>query len=72
MKLHSFADCVKTATPFIDAGHDIYQQFNCEHCGVKQTMEEKNKFFFKGKCEECGEMTDIHKNGCNYLLDIKL
>jgi hypothetical protein len=67
MKLHPFEECVQTATPLMEAGHKIHQQFNCEHCGIKQTMDLPNKFYYIGTCEECGKNTDIRKNGCNYL-----
>ena len=50
------------------AGHSIHQKFTCGRCGVRQTMAEPNQFFEKGKCEECGFVTDLVATGCNYLL----
>jgi hypothetical protein len=67
MKLHPFNDVVKQASLTMSKGAVIHQQFLCEHCGVKQTMEIADKFFKKGKCEECGKITDIKLKGCNYL-----
>jgi uncharacterized Zn finger protein len=67
MKLHPFDECVRDAKAITDKGHAVYQQFNCAKCGTKQTMELPNTFFTTGKCEECGHVTDIQKNGCNYM-----
>lgn len=50
----------------IHAGVVILQKWTCGNCGSRQTMEEENTFFLKGKCEECGEVTDITE--CNYML----
>lgn len=49
-------------------GYEFLQQFECAHCGVKQTMEVPNKLFTHGKCEECGKETHIERDGCNYML----
>jgi len=68
MKLHPFYDCVRNAEQLMNAGHTIYQQFNCSHCGTKQTMDASNVFFKTGKCEECGKITDIEGDGCNYMV----
>ena len=72
MKLHPFEQCRKDAEDWMRRGADIYQQFNCEHCGTKQTMDVKNKFFEKGRCEECGRETDIKARGCNYMAGFNL
>lgn len=51
-------------------GATIYQKFTCSHCKARQTMEEPNKFFRSGKCEECGGVTIITR--CNYQVHFKL
>jgi len=68
MKIFPFNECVTQATQAMKQGFTVHQQWNCAHCGVKQTMGESNAFFTKGNCEECGKLTDIRKNGCNYML----
>lgn len=68
MKLHPFEECLKQAYKLAQAGHRVYQQFNCAKCGAKQTMDTPNAFFEQGGCEECGHITDIKKDGCNYML----
>jgi hypothetical protein len=65
---YPIADCLATAIPLIESGADIYQKFTCEKCGSRQTMERKNVFFEKGKCEECNHVTDIKARGCNYVV----
>jgi PHP family Zn ribbon phosphoesterase len=72
MMLYPFWDVCKTAELYINKGATIHQQWNCAHCGVKQTMAEANKMFMQGKCEECGELTDILKDGCNQLCHFNL
>lgn len=67
MKLHPFEDCVRIAAAQVRNGVEVYQQFLCEHCRVKQTIESCNAFHTHGKCEECGKVTNIKKNGCNYM-----
>jgi hypothetical protein len=68
MKLHPWGEVIEAANKFIEQGHEVFQQFNCEHCGAKQTMDEPNKFHMLGKCEECRKVTNIRMNGHNYLL----
>jgi hypothetical protein len=68
MKLHPFEECLRDADRLIKDGANIYQQFNCAKCGVKQTMEVANTFFKLGKCEECGHVTNIEQDGCNYMV----
>ena len=67
MKLSPFKEVVKNAEVRIHGGWTIYQQWNCMHCGVKQTMPDENKFYTMGRCEECGRVTDIEANGCNFM-----
>ena len=68
MKLHPFYECTEAAVKFMERGHRVFQQFNCSHCGKKQTMDTPNVFYKLGNCEECGKQTDIEKEGCNYML----
>jgi len=68
MKLHPFDEVAKTAFEQMQKGATIFQQFNCAKCGTKQTMAEKNRFFTRGICEECGHETDIRHDGCNVMV----
>lgn len=68
MKLHPFYECAAAAGALIKKGAVVWQQFNCACCDSKQTMEHKNVFFKSGKCEECGHVTNIEKDGCNYMI----
>jgi transcription elongation factor Elf1 len=67
LNLHPFDEVAANAESKMREGWEIHQQFNCEHCGAKQTIDEKNQFFTRGRCEECGKETDIRKNGCNFM-----
>ena len=68
MKLHPFDEVCQEAERYANQGHSVFQQFNCAHCGAKQTIDEANRFHTHGKCEKCGQITDIKKDGCNYML----
>jgi len=68
MKLYPFDDALTGAMEMMERGATFYQQFNCSFCGAKQTMGVPNKFFIEGICEECGNITDIKKDGCNYTV----
>lgn len=68
MKLYPIDECVDTVEPLVARGMNIYQQYTCASCGTKQTMPDANIFYKRGKCEECGAITDIEKDGCNYML----
>ena len=68
MKLHPFKEVCAEVDRLVQDGFSVYQQFNCQHCGAKQTMDVANVFHKKGICEECDSLTDIEKDGCNYLL----
>jgi DNA-directed RNA polymerase subunit RPC12/RpoP len=72
MNLHPFHVVAKNAETKIADGWDVYQQFNCAACGVKQTMPDKNKFYERGRCQECGHVTDIVKDGCNFMATLAL
>ena len=70
MKLYPFYACAARAQELTMSGHAVYQQFNCAHCGAKQTMPDANKFYKLGDCEECGRRTNIEADGCNYMLTV--
>jgi hypothetical protein len=67
VNLHPFYEVAANAHARSLEGWTTFQQFNCAHCGVKQTMDDANVFHKKGKCEECGQITDIEKDGCNFM-----
>jgi hypothetical protein len=68
MKLHPWGEVIEQAKKYMGEGFSVHQQFNCAHCGAKQTMEIANTFHMLGKCEECGEITNIRRDGHNYML----
>ena len=67
MNVHPFDEVCRNAEAKMAEGWKIFQQFNCAHCGTKQTMPDENKFYTKGRCEECGGVTDIVHDGCNFM-----
>ena len=72
MKLYPFWEVAQSFKEAMDEGAECHQQFNCAKCGVKQTIEEANRFFQSGKCEECGHVTDIEHDGCNWMAHFRL
>lgn len=67
MNLHPWQDVLDNAERKIAEGWTVYQQFNCAKCGTKQTMPDENKFYVRGRCEECGHETDIVRDGHNFM-----
>jgi hypothetical protein len=47
---------------------NVFQKFTCAGCGNRLTIEEPNTFYTSGKCDACGHITDIKKDGCNFLV----
>lgn len=71
MNLYPFYSCVKKAEKLMAEGAEVYQQFNCAHCGIKQTMDVPDVFYKTGRCEECDQITNIEQDGCNYMLTLR-
>jgi DNA-directed RNA polymerase subunit RPC12/RpoP len=67
MKVSPFWEVVRNAEQRMADGWQVYQQFNCAACGVKQTMPDADKFYKSGRCEECGHVTNIEIAGCNFM-----
>ena len=72
MNLHPFDEVVKNAEARMREGWTVRQQFNCAGCGAKQTMSDVNIFHVRGRCEECGQVTDIQRDGCNFMAEISM
>ena len=73
MKLYPIKACADACETLLQTpGINVYQQWICCHCGVKQTMDQANTFFTIGRCEECGQETDIKKHGMNYMIHANL
>jgi hypothetical protein len=67
MKVFPFYEVARNAEQKMEKGFTINQQFVCKWCGTKQTMDRPNVFFEKGRCEECGRITDLRLAGCNFM-----
>lgn len=67
MKLFPIREAWAGAKAYMDEGFEIYQQFECENCKTKQTMDVADKFYTHGTCQECKHITNIMRNGCNYM-----
>jgi hypothetical protein len=72
MRLFPWQEVIANAETKMRDGAQIFQQWNCEHCGAKQTMDRPDTFFETGICEQCGKITDIKKNGHNFMAHFKL
>lgn len=68
MKLFPFGDVVANARQKMKQGWIVHLQFNCSGCGAKQTFGEENYLSETGRCEECGVVTSLKKDGCNLML----
>jgi len=63
-----FYNVVHEAFLLSKKGWKVFQKFTCEKCGQRLTMDIPNKFWKEGTCDQCGHLTNIEKNGCNYML----
>src|SRR5215831_16632694 len=61
-------DVLRQAEALSNAGADVYQKFTCSGCGSRQGIPEPNKFYASASCEECGTVTDLRKQGCNFTV----
>ena len=68
MSDHDFQAVVESAAEKIAIGGTVYQKFTCQACGNRLTMDVPNTFYTSGTCDKCGEVTDIEKQGHNFLL----
>ena len=64
---HPFDQVVDGAIEKMKDGMTVFQKFTCSKCGQRLTMDVPNKFFVEGTCDKCGTITDIRKQGCNYM-----
>lgn len=65
---HPIDEVLLQASLWHKLGHTIHQRYTCAGCGKRQIMEQPNAFFKRGRCEECGVITDIEKAGCNFAV----
>lgn len=72
MNVHPWAKVLENANKKIKLGFTVHQQFNCSNCGAKQTMEKPNVFYKTGRCEQCGHVTDIERDGMNFMAMIDI
>jgi hypothetical protein len=67
-----FEDCAAKADALAAAGHEVYQKFTCAGCGARLTMGEPNTFHVTGSCDKCNVITDIQKQGCNFMVHMRM
>lgn len=51
-------------------GAKVFFKFTCAHCRSRQTFDVPNTLYAQGKCEECGQVTDITEAGYVLWLDV--
>jgi len=64
---HPFEEIVFYINYLASKGWECYQKFSCEKCHARLTVDEANTIYETGTCDQCGHVSDIRKNGCNYL-----
>jgi hypothetical protein len=68
---HPFAEIVAEVQRKAARGNLCFQKFTCAGCGQRLTIEKPNVFHHTGTCDQCGHLTDIKAQGCNYTLLMK-
>lgn len=61
-------EVVVKAVELARRGVHVYQKYTCAGCGNRLTIETPNRFYETGTCDQCPAVTDIKKQGCNYML----
>lgn len=56
---------MRQAKTWIARGFHVHQKWTCGRCRSRQVMDNANRYFTKGTCEQCGWTTDI--KGANFL-----
>jgi hypothetical protein len=67
-KDYPFYEVAKAADQLIAQGCAVYQKFTCSGCGARLSMDEPNVFHKMGTCDKCPAVTNIEKQGCNYMV----
>ena len=65
-------EVAKKAEALAKSGVDVYQKFTCSGCGQRLTMDVPNHFYEEGTCDKCPAVTDIKKQGCNFMIYARL
>ena len=65
---YPFNEVCAQARAYAEQGFNVYQKFTCSGCGNRLTIEEPNKFYETGSCDNCSTITNIREKGCNYML----
>lgn len=64
-----FYKIVAEAEALVAEGNStIFQKFTCEICLARQTMDRPNALYKTGKCDECGHISNLERNGCGFML----
>jgi hypothetical protein len=67
-----FDEICQAADQKVKEGFEVYQKFTCAGCGQRLTIDVPNHFHRTGTCDRCPAVTDIEKQGCNYMLHMRL
>lgn len=63
-----FYEIAAEVEKLLDAGATIFQRFTCVACKARETMDVPNRLYMRGKCQECGYVTDLVAEGCGFML----
>jgi hypothetical protein len=69
---YPFGEVTTKAEALANAGHEVFQKFTCAGCGARLTIGEPNIFHETGTCDKCETITDIKKQGCNYMVHMRV
>jgi hypothetical protein len=64
---YPLAEVAEAAEAVAERGGQVFQKFTCAQCGNRLTINEPNKFYTRGECDQCHFITDITETGCNFL-----
>lgn len=71
MKLRPWLEVLRNAQELLERSTgpvEVFQQWQCVHCGEQQTMSMPNMFYEHGRCELCDHMTNIKQDGHGFAI----
>lgn len=66
----SMSEILRRAAPIVLSGGNVYFEFTCAYCGLRQGFDEPNTYYLFGTCEKCGEISQITRAG--FLMTVEI
>jgi predicted RNA-binding Zn-ribbon protein involved in translation (DUF1610 family) len=65
----TFEELLPQCAELLSNGHTFWAKFTCQHCGARQTSDQKNVFHKSYICEECGGLSTPERYGLLIMME---